>query len=168
MILQNERQYDFAKIQLAKLEAALQSAQESPSDLPPSAQHANVNGIALLIRDLRGQLAEYEKLCAGQIETLTLVEVLAQLPETLVRARIARGWTQRQLSEQLGTSEQQVQKDEAGAYARATLIKLSRVAGVLGVSLSGRAKLTCAGAAPKLRSARRAASTHSKGVASPR
>lgn len=165
MILQNERQYNFAKIQLAKLEAALQSAQNSASDLPVAAQQARGNGVALLISDLRGQLAEYENLCSGEVETLALDEVLARLPETLVRARIARGWTQRQLSEQLGTSEQQVQKDEAGAYARATLVKLSRVAGVLGLSLSGRAMLTCAGAAPKLRSARRAASIQSKDAA---
>lgn len=56
-------------------------------------------------------------------------------------ARIARGWTQKELAKALGTSEQQVQKDEAGAYTKASLEKLGHVAQVLGVSVSGRAKL---------------------------
>ncbi len=163
MILQNERQYDFAKIELARLELAHQETQQS--DAPEVARCADANGIALSISDLREQLTDYEKLCAGKVKTLALDEVLSQLPATLVRARIARGWTQRQLADQLGISDQQVQKDEAGAYGRATLVKLSRVAAVLGVSLSGHAKLTCAGNAPKLRSARRAASIQSRDAA---
>ena len=159
MILQNERQYDFAKIQLATLEAALSDAHESPPDLPTIARRAHESGIKILMSDLREQLAEYERLRAGQVKSLALDEVLSQLPATLVRARIARGWTQRDLARELGTSEQQVQKDEAGAYARAGLDKLGRIAGVLGVSLSGRAKLTRSDSAPKTRRAKRAAST---------
>lgn len=168
IILQNERQYEFTKTQLAGLEAALLKAQESPSDLPEIARRANASGITILMNDLRAQLAEYEKLRGGQIKSLTLDEVLAQLPATLVRARIARGWTQRELAQQLGTSEQQVQKDEAGAYARANLEKLGRIAGVLGLSLSGRAKLTRSGIAPKTRRAKRAASTKAKRTVSAR
>ena len=150
IILSNERQYEFTRAQLAKLEAAHQSAQ-GDTDAPEVARQAHGNGIALLMGDLRAQLAEYEKLRAGKIKTLALDEVLAQLPETLVRARIARGWTQRDLAQALGTSEQQVQKDEAGAYARASLEKLGRVAAVLGVSLSGRAKLTRSDGATPMR-----------------
>lgn len=156
IILQNERQYEFTRAQLAKLEAAHQNAEALPSDTPAIARRAHQSGIALLMGDLREQLAEYEGLRAGKVKTLALDEVLAQLPETLVRARIARGWTQRQLAQALGTSEQQVQKDEAGAYARANLEKLNRVAQTLGVSLSGRAKLTRSNGATKTRGAKRA------------
>ena len=162
IILQNERQYEFTKTQLAGLEAALLNAQESSSDLAAIARRAGESGIKILMGDLREQLAEYERLRAGEVKSLTLDEVLSQLPATLVRARIARGWTQRDLARELGTSEQQVQKDEAGAYARAGLDKLGRIAGVLGVSLSGRAKLTRSGSAPKTRRAKRAASTETK------
>lgn len=154
IILQNERQYEFTRAQLAKIEAAHAAADNDvTSEL---ARRAHQSGIALLMGDLREQLAEYEKLRAGKVKTLALDEVLAQLPETLVRARIARGWTQRQLAQALGTSEQQVQKDEAGAYARANLEKLNRVAQTLGVSLSGRARLTRGDGATKARGANRA------------
>lgn len=97
--------------------------------------------MAFLINDLRAQLTDYEQLQSGHIKSLTLQSVLSELPETLVRARIARGWTHKQLAQALGTSPQQVQKDEAGGYAKASLEKLRRIADVLGISLSGRAKL---------------------------
>jgi transcriptional regulator with XRE-family HTH domain len=59
----------------------------------------------------------------------------------LSRARIARGWTHRDLANALGTSEQQVQKDERGGYRKASLTRLERVASILGVRISGRAQL---------------------------
>lgn len=144
MMLQNEREYQNTKLQRAKLEAARSEAEakfESRPDLPEIVRRGHINGLSLLIGDLEAQLAEYEHLRDGQIKSLALNAVLTQLPETLVRARIARGWTQKELAQALGTSEQQVQKDEAGAYAKANLEKLSRIAHVLGVSLSGRARL---------------------------
>lgn len=144
-MLQNEREYQNTKVQLAKLEAARRQAQakfELRLDLPEGVRQGHINGISLLIDDLEAQLAEYEHLRDGQVKSLALDAVLLQLPKTLVRARIARGWTQKELAQALGTSEQQVQKDEAGAYAKASLEKLGRIAQVLGVSLSGRAKLT--------------------------
>ncbi|HEX8465533.1 MAG TPA: helix-turn-helix transcriptional regulator [Abditibacterium sp.] len=143
-MLQNEREYQNTKAQLARLEAARREAEaklELRPDLPEMVRRGHLNGISLLIGDLETQLSEYEQLRDGQVKSLSLDAVLTQLPETLVRARIARGWTQKELALALGTSEQQVQKDEAGAYAKASLEKLSRIAQVLGVSLSGRARL---------------------------
>lgn len=143
-MLQNEREYQNTKLQLEKLEAALCQAKakfELRPELPKEVRQGHINGISLLIGDLEAQISEYENLRDGEVKSLALDAVLLQLPETLVRARIARGWTQRELAQALGTSEQQVQKDEAGAYAKASLEKLSRIAQVLGVSLSGRAKL---------------------------
>lgn len=143
-MLQNEREYQNTKLQLAKLSAARNEAGQKfdlRPDLPEVLWQGHINGISLLIDDLEAQLAEYEKLRDGEVKSLVLGAVLLQLPETLVRARIARGWTQKELAQALGTSEQQVQKDESGAYAKASLEKLSRIAQVLGVSLSGRARL---------------------------
>jgi len=147
-MLQNEREYQNTKLQLAKLGAARRETEQKfdlrpnlPEAVPEAVWRGHINGISLLISDLEAQLAEYEQLRGGQVKSLALDAVLTQLPETLVRARIARGWTQRELAQALGTSEQQVQKDESGAYAKASLEKLSRIAQVLGVSFSGRARL---------------------------
>lgn len=164
--LQNERQYDFTKTQLAKLEMALREAQQKMAgrdDVPDIVREGHQNGIRFLMDDLRAQLADYEQLRDGHVKSLPMQSVLAELPATLVRARIARGWTHKELALALGTSEQQVQKDESGGYAKASLDKLNRVAGALGVSLSGRARLS---RPPKARTSKSVVGVQS--VAAPR
>lgn len=155
-MLQNEREVANTKIQLEKMEQALIEAQEKMAarpDLPAIVREGHLNGIRALIGDMKAELGEYESLRSGEVRAFPMQSVLAELPTALVRARIARGWTHRELAKALGTSEQQVQKDEAGGYAKASLDKLGRVAGVLGVSVSGRARLP---RPPKVRSARSA------------
>ena len=123
--------------------SALQQAEKSPNPaLPPRAQRAGINGMRALICDLQGELDEYEKLKTGTVRALPLPSVLSDLPSALVRARIARGWTQKDLAQALGTTEQQVQKDESGCYARANLARLQRVATALGIEIAGRVRLT--------------------------
>ena len=56
-------------------------------------------------------------------------ESLADLAALLVKARIARRWTQRQLADALGIAEQQVQRYEATGYRSASLARISDVAG---------------------------------------
>ncbi len=144
-MLQNEREFQNTKIQLGKMEQALEQAQTKLAgrpDLPEIVRQGHLNGITAIIGDLRAELSEYEALQSGQVRALPMQSVLAELPATLVRARIARGWTHKELALALGTSEQQVQKDESGGYAKASLDKLNRVAGALGVSLTGRARLS--------------------------
>ena len=67
--------------------------------------------------------------------------VLSDLPGALVRARIARGWTHKDLAQALGTTEQQVQKVRYSGYARANLERLQRVATALGIEIAGRVGL---------------------------
>jgi DNA-binding Xre family transcriptional regulator len=143
-MIQNERQYQVTKERLAEMESSYVQAQtilEQQTDIPAVIAQAQMNGIGFLISDLKAELIEYESLRAGKIRSLSLNSVLQDLPATLIRARIVRGWTHKDLAQALGTSEQQVQKDEAGGYAKASLEKLNRVAQTLDVSLTGRAKL---------------------------
>jgi HTH-type transcriptional regulator / antitoxin HigA len=142
-MIQNERQYEVTKRQLAMLAESLAQAREYPNLAQPAVfRQAGLNGVRFLMEDLEAEIAEYEKLRAGQVPSLPLASVLDDLPTALTRARIARGWTQRDLANTLGTTEQQVQKDERGGYAKASLARLRRVAEVLGMRLSGEAQLT--------------------------
>lgn len=142
-MIQNERQYEVTKSKLAQLQQAQEQAEKTPNPaLPLRAQRAGINGIRALIGDLRAELDEYEKLKAGTVRALPLESVLSDLPGALVRARIARGWTHKDLAEALGTTEQQVQKDESGGYRRASLERLQRVASALGIEIAGRVRLT--------------------------
>ena len=159
-MLQNERQYEVTKGKLAWMRQCLEEAEANPrTDISPRAHRAGLNGMRALIGDMEAELAEYEKLRAGKVPSLELSS-LDDVPATLVRARIARGWTHKDLAQALGTTEQQVQKDEAGGYQKANLQKLSRVAGALELSIRGRAKIHY----PK-KSRKRPATTRRKPIA---
>ena len=58
---------------------------------------------------------------------------LTELPEGLIKARIARGMTQKQLAESLNLQEQQIQRYEATLYKGAALERIEAVAKVLGL-----------------------------------
>lgn len=90
--------------------------------------------------DLRAELDEYEQLRAGQVSTFDATS-LDELATLLVKARIARGWTQRRLAELLGVAEQQVQRYEASGYRSASLARICDVAAALDVTVTQHAVL---------------------------
>jgi HTH-type transcriptional regulator/antitoxin HigA len=79
---------------------------------------------------LADQLKEYEALKSGTITDFT-TDSLHELPDLLVKARIAKGISQRQLAQRLGIKEQQVQRYEAERYGRASLRRLLEIADAL-------------------------------------
>ncbi|MFC1782422.1 helix-turn-helix domain-containing protein [Planctomycetota bacterium] len=81
------------------------------------------------------QLDEYETLKSGAIEILK-ASTLEGLPSILIRARIAKGLSQRQLAEVIGWKEQQIQRYEAEEYASANLRTLTKVADALSLNIS--------------------------------
>lgn len=89
-----------------------------------------------LAAEVEAELAEYEAVRGGRVREFAVTEVDG-LGEALIKARLARGWTQRRLAEALGVTEQMVQKDEARAYENAGLARIAEVADVLGYGLSG-------------------------------
>jgi HTH-type transcriptional regulator/antitoxin HigA len=60
---------------------------------------------------------------------------LEELPEILIRARIAQGLTQAKLAELVGLKEQQIQKYESDYYATANLRRLQDVAAALKLNI---------------------------------
>jgi transcriptional regulator with XRE-family HTH domain len=89
-----------------------------------------------LAAELRAEIDEYRSVRDG-FTTAFPVNAVDDLADALVKARIARRWTQRQLAEALGVSEQMVQRDEAGGYERARLARIADVADVLAYELHG-------------------------------
>jgi transcriptional regulator with XRE-family HTH domain len=53
----------------------------------------------------------------------------------LIKARIAKGWSQRRLAEELGVAEQQIQRYESTGYTAASLARLCDVVAALGVDV---------------------------------
>lgn len=138
-MISNERQYTNTHRKLADLETLLAAtvAGEAGDDGFRDVQIAALESQA---DDLREELAEYEVLRDGGTRVIE-ASSLAGIADALIKARVARGWTQRQLAERLGVAEQQVQRYESSAYRTASLARLCDIADALGVTFTERAEL---------------------------
>lgn len=140
-MITNEVQCRATKAHLAIFEAAA-------ANLAAACEGGTGSKLALLelaavraqAEDLRAEIAEYELLRSGAVSTFE-ASSLAELPTLLVKARIARDWTQRDLADALGVAEQQMQRYEATGYRAASLARLCDVADALNVSVTERAVL---------------------------
>lgn len=135
-MIANERQYRITKAAASRFAQALE-AQDKATHLSPQAQRLMREAIESQLADLQAELADYEALRGGQASVLEL-HTLTELPDALIRARIAARLTQKQLAERLKLKEQQIQRYEATRYAGASLERLQAVADALGVQIQER------------------------------
>jgi len=137
-MITNEVQYRSTKAHLAKFEeaAANLEARRDRSKLG----ELELEAVRAQADDLRSEIAEYELLRSGTVSSFD-ASSLSDLAVLLVKARIARGWTQRQLADALGVAEQQVQRYESTGYRAASLARICDVAAALGVTVTERAVL---------------------------
>ena len=137
--IKNDYQLAASKTWLKEFKKALEEARWDSRDLAPRLRQAQVEGIQSQIKDLEAEIQEYESLKKTAPENV-MINSLEELPEALVRVRIARHLTQDQLAEKLGVKPQQVQKWEASTYQRASYASILKVANALGIKMKGGAE----------------------------
>lgn len=134
-MIKNERQYRITRAQAARFRQALQTfSGRDTGATHPVLRAAQEAAMTSQLADLEEELAAYEALASGKPVVLEL-ESFAELPMTLIRARIATGLTQGQLAERLGIKEQQVQRYEATNYASASMKRIGEVIDALGIEV---------------------------------
>lgn len=94
-----------------------------------------------LADEVAGEIDDYELVRAGHRRLFELCSI-DDLGDALVRARIAKGLTQRELAERLGVAEQMVQRDEQGGYERASVTRIADVVDALEYTFFGRLQPT--------------------------
>lgn len=132
-MIRNARQYRITKAQAEKFRRALDEFDDRLVAHPrvhPKLIKAQRDAIASQLETLEQEIEEYERLQKSRRRQLDL-ELVADLPEALVRARIAAGLSQRELAERLGLKEQQIQRYEATKYESASLKRIIEVARAL-------------------------------------
>lgn len=135
-MITNELQYRNTKAALAEFEAALEALEKREVDRDRPRIHATqVAAVRSQAESLLLELADYELLRSGGVRTFTASSLLG-LAELLIKARVARGWTQLQLAESLEIAVQQIQRYEATGYGSASLARLADVADALGVDIT--------------------------------
>ena len=133
-MITNERQYRITRGWLKRFEQARTSADQDTVDLHPRARQALHDQYDSQIEELRADLADSEALRQGQVPVMEL-DSLSELPDALIRARVAAGLSQAALAERLGLKKQQIQRYEATRYARVGIERLQAVADALGVKI---------------------------------
>jgi HTH-type transcriptional regulator/antitoxin HigA len=137
-MITNERQYRITNAQLEKFRKAIDDfdikavVKQTKSKILAKAE---LDALRSEYENLSMQMHEYEALKSGAVEILK-ASTLEELPKILIRARIVRGLSQRQLAEAIGLKEQQIQRYEAEEYASANLPRLAEVAKALGLNIS--------------------------------
>jgi ribosome-binding protein aMBF1 (putative translation factor) len=141
-MITNDVQYRNTKAWLARFEAsALELEQATGTSSRSRLQQLKIDAANAQADDLRAELADYEAVRSGRIRTFEAPS-LRGLADALIKARVARGWTQRRLADQLGIAEQQVQRYEATGYAAASLARLADLADALSVTITETVTLT--------------------------
>jgi DNA-binding transcriptional regulator YiaG len=120
-VIRNEREYKITRATLEKFGEAIKHIAQlrRKSKIEPWKLGLQENATLSMIEDLKVQLKEYEKLKAGRFK-LSVLDNVESIAVNLIRARISLGWTQRDLAERIGTTEQQIQKYEASDYRTAS------------------------------------------------
>ena len=143
-MIKNERQYRITKAQIEKFRSALDRVATHPSTHKhPILLKAERDALRSQLDDLLAEIAEYEALQNGRHPLLQL-HSLDELPTALIRARIAKGLTQKQLAAKLGLKEQQIQRYEASDYATASFARIKQVIEALNLRITEEAVLESA------------------------
>ena len=136
-MITNERQFRITRSKARDLAAALSGLNAGASrqpDVHPRLVQAQREALESQLRDLESELAEYESLKRTGTTGIAL-DSFEELPEGLIRARIAAGLSQRALAERLGLTAQQIQRYEAERYRSASFRRLCEVSRALGIRI---------------------------------
>ncbi|MCX7048399.1 MAG: helix-turn-helix transcriptional regulator [Candidatus Sumerlaeota bacterium] len=117
-----------------------------------------IDGLRSQIEDMRKELREYDSWKKARALKLN---GFAQMAMFLTQARIARGYTQKDLAEKLRLKPQQIQRYEATGYSTASLRRIQEIMRTLQVDIVAdiplRTKKAAGGAATLQRASARTA-----------
>jgi len=133
-MIENHRQYQVAKSQIAKLQTATEMARNKGDRMDARVYRAMIGGLESQIKEIQAQVEEYESLAGSSELRLDRVE---DLPTLLIRARIARGFTQKELADRLGVRPQQIQKYEKTRYRSASFKRILETMRALRMEMEG-------------------------------
>ncbi|MBZ8179976.1 helix-turn-helix transcriptional regulator [Oscillatoria salina IIICB1] len=139
MIL-NDLEYQTTKERIAGFQRALTELNTPDNKLKktnPVLWQLNVDGVQSLLADFSEQIQEYEALISRkQHEPLVFeIDSLAQLPQILIKARLAAKISQSELANRLGIEASLLQRYEDREYESATLTQLLEISQILGISI---------------------------------
>lgn len=132
-----EQQYQTTLASARRLEEALAQLQAGAQQREPLLQQALRDSIEGELYSRYRTAAEYERQ-NGLDNSLLERDGRVDLPQALIRARIATGLSQADLAARLGVADEDVKSWEETGYADIDLIRLSAILTALGLHLDMR------------------------------
>lgn len=117
-MIKNGRERAVTRSWVAKLEDAVARMDPGPQGGMDRILEAERTGMQSRADEMRRDVAEYDALVSGRMPAVDAGD-LEGLPETLIKARICLGMTQRELAERMGMREDQVRRHEEAGYESA-------------------------------------------------
>src|SRR5262245_44183845 len=128
-MIKNEREYRISRAQAERFRHALARPAESLEghvEIHPQIRRAEAEALEAQLLEREKDIADYEALRSGTAE-IVAAKTISDLPQLLIRARIAAGLDQSDLALRLGLKVQQIQRYEATDYSSASLSRLIEV-----------------------------------------
>lgn len=138
MVIRNESERRRAEEQVEYLRSELEKipATEQQDEVTQGV----VSGLRMQISDIEDELAEYKRLKEG-LKSMLTADNFDDIGELVIKARIARGWSQGDLAKALDMEQQQVQRYEKNDWQKISLWRLQEVVEALDLEVSIRAWL---------------------------
>jgi transcriptional regulator with XRE-family HTH domain len=134
-MIKNERQYRITKFQANKFRDAINCfSSEDYENTHPILLKAQEDALKSQLEELDLELNEYEALRNGHYKILEILS-FDELPQAIIKGRIASGLSQKDLAEKLGLKEQQLQRYESTDFASANLGKVKEIIKAIGLKM---------------------------------
>jgi ribosome-binding protein aMBF1 (putative translation factor) len=127
-----KEQVEYLRSELEKIPASEQGDEVTASV---------INGLRMQISDIENELAEYDRL-KKRLQAVLTADSFDDIGELVIKARIARGWSQADLARALEMEPQQVQRYERNDWQKISLWRLQEVVEALSLRVDIHAYLT--------------------------
>jgi DNA-binding XRE family transcriptional regulator len=139
-MIKNERQLKITGNTLRKFEsilAQLTTQYQFSADLKLKMQ---IDALETDVSKLKREIEEFEYLKSGAVKVI-LAKSFHDLPNVIIKARIARALTQKDLALKLGMKEQQIQRYETNDFASASFAMMAKIVDALDITIEEKVRL---------------------------
>jgi len=123
-MIKNDKQYAITKSKRNEFSKSFETLQASENN--DLLNQVMKDSIVSQLETFDRELLEYEKLKNERPNII--ISSIEQLPETLIKARIAKGLSQNELAQKTGLKEQQIQRYESNNYESANFERILSIA----------------------------------------
>ena len=131
-MIKTDAQRERTRVQIDGFRKALTKAEREASGKRAVAIRGSYQG---MIRQLEGEVGEYDKLKSGKFR-LPKLERLDRIAPFIVKLRIAKGVSQVELARRLGVSKQVISRYEENEYQGASIDRIQEMLDAMGVKAS--------------------------------